>query len=200
MARFFVSFAISAALCAKRTVQQLWRPALFQGRRRPPALPPAGILPSPVRRARPFFHNPVMPGGPGAAADRPPPAKRQPVQARFPVLASVGGHWARRGQKAATGTALRPCPLHLSLCPDRVRRKAKRSFLGSKANAFRAYSTMLSPVISAGWGSPISLSMVGAISARRPPSRRVTSPAPATRNGTGLVVCAVKGVPSSSAI
>ncbi len=123
-ARFFVSFAISAALCAKRTVQQLWRPALFQGRRRPPALPPAGILPSPVRRARPFFHNPVMP-------DRPPPAKRQPVQARFPVLASVGGHRARRGQKAATGTALRPCPLHLSLCPDRVRQpKSKAFFFG----------------------------------------------------------------------
>ena len=71
----------------------------------------------------------------------------------------------------------------------------------AKANASAIltvnYSTMmLLPVISAGTGRPIYGSMVGAISARQPPSRSFTSPQPTATKGTTLVVCAVKGVPS----
>ena len=128
-----------------------------------------------------------------------PPAAKKAACSRFGIRgAATGPAGAKKQQRARPcGRARCICRFALTACGGQ---KQSVLFWGSKANAFRAYSTMLSPVISAGWGSPISLSMVGAISARRPPSRRVTSPAPATRNGTGLVVCAVKGVPSSSAI
>ena len=71
----------------------------------------------------------------------------------------------------------------------------------AKANASAilmvSYSTMmLLPGISAGTGRPIYGSMVGAMSARQPPSRSFTSPQPTATKGTTLVVCAVKGVPS----
>ena len=55
----------------------------------------------------------------------------------------------------------------------------------------------LSPVISTGFSRPIRSSIVGAISARRPPPSALRR-RPTTQKGTGLVVWAVKGLLPSS--
>lgn len=57
------------------------------------------------------------------------------------------------------------------------------------------YASKLFPVISAGISTPILESIVGAISESLPPSRsfRPIISGPIAINGTGLVVCAVKG-------